>query len=142
MREKDELSDEDLVGYAEEFKVEPGAGPTQSSGPGGANGLLAMLVERPMRNGGLALLIGLALAGLSVASALNGGFYIPIVLYISCAAAAAGLCVAVIPPPERAHEMLMEGEHGGDRFQFWKLTVLCFTVVGGGLGVALRVWLS
>lgn len=142
MRDPNELSDEDLVGYAEEFKVEPGTSPTKGSGPSGIRGILALLVERPARNGGLALLFGLAVAGLSVASALNGGLYLPFVLVAACALAGAGLCVGVIPPPENAHSLLTEGGKTDDGFQFWQLTVLCFTAVGAGLGFALRFWLT
>jgi hypothetical protein len=142
MKDPDELNDADLVGYAEEFKVEPGAAPTKGAGPSGLRGLLALLVEHPLRNGGLALLTGLTIAGLSVASAVNGGFYLPFVMLAASALAGAGLCVGLVPPPENAHQLLTEGGESDDAFRFWQLIVLCFTAVGGGLGMALRFWLS
>lgn len=144
MRDPDELSETDLGGYAEEFKIEPAkAPPAKERGPGGSLGLFAEILERPVRNGLIASAIGALVAFLSVAAAFAAGGYLPFLLVIGSGMVPVGLAIAALPMPKNARDKLLgKDKSGGAGWFLWQLAVFVAFLIGGGGGLLVHIWLS
>lgn len=76
MRDPDELSDDNLQGYGQDFELQaPPAQTDPNTAPG--LGILPMLIERSLRHGLAAFFGGAALLALSAFSARSGGLFFP-----------------------------------------------------------------
>lgn len=141
MHDPDELNDADLSGYAEEFTVDPAAPPPRPvRGPGGALGMMAWVLENPLRNGLLASVAGGVLAALMLAMALFAGTYLPFFLVIGCGMVPVGAAIAILPLPENAREKLIGADKsGGAGWFLWQAAVFLAFLLGGGGGLLLTM---
>lgn len=137
MRDPDELGEEDLGGYAEEFKVDPAdAPPARKTYPHSARGVLIWMVEHKVRNGLLTTIAGAGCLALTMAQLEASGSAYVLIMVLGWLTTPVGLCVAILPLPEEA-EAKLRGEirPDGTYWRFWHGAVRAAFL--GGLVAAL-----